>query len=67
MRLVQRALGRVVCRYGEMVTASALREALPFLSDGSAWSAFLFDVQLPDGSGLDLLAKARATYPSRRP
>jgi DNA-binding NarL/FixJ family response regulator len=61
--LVQRALGRVVCRYGEMVTASALQEALALLSDGSAWNAFLFDVQLPDGSGLDLLAKARATYP----
>jgi len=60
---VQRALRRVVCRYGEMVTASTFQEALSLVSAGSVWSAFLFDVQLPDGSGLDLLARARGTHP----
>jgi len=62
--VVQRALGRVVRRQGDVLAASTCQEAAALLADRSAWTAFLFDVQLPDGSGLELLARARASHPT---
>jgi DNA-binding NarL/FixJ family response regulator len=60
---VQRALQRVVCRHGEAVAARTFQQAAALLDDRSAWTAFFFDIQLPDGSGLDLLALARTNHP----
>ena len=36
---------------------------MALLRDGSPWTGFVFDVELPDGSGLDLLAQARQQHP----
>lgn len=60
---VQRCLARVVRRHGEFVVADKVVRALALLNDGSWWSGFVFDVGLPDGSGLDLLSRARAAHP----
>ena len=61
---VQRALQRVVRRHGDVLAAGTCQEAAALLADRSAWTAFLFDVQLPDGSGLELLARARSSHPT---
>jgi DNA-binding NarL/FixJ family response regulator len=60
---VQRCLARVVRRHGEFVAADTFQRAAYLLSDGSMWAGFFFDVELPDGSGLDLLAQARDAHP----
>lgn len=60
---VRRAIARIVRRHGESVAAATLQDAVAILRDGSVWTGFVFDVQLPDGSGLDLLAQARAAHP----
>jgi DNA-binding NarL/FixJ family response regulator len=60
---VQRSLGRIVRRHGEFVAADTFERALALLRDGSTWTGFVFDVELPDGSGLDLLAQAREQHP----
>jgi len=59
-----RALGRIVRTYGHMTLATSATDARRLLSRPSTWRAFVLDVGLPDGSGLDLLADARATFPS---
>jgi two-component system response regulator DevR len=60
---VQRCLARIVRPHGEFVAADTFQRALSLLGDGSAWTGFFFDVELPDGSGLDLLAQAREQHP----
>ena len=62
-KVVLRVTARIVRNHGECVAAAMFKDALAWLRDGSTWTGFLFDVQLPDGSGLDLLAHARATHP----
>lgn len=61
---IGRALRRVVRSYGEMSLATTASEARGLLSRPGMWSAFVLDVGLPDGSGLDLLADARETFPA---
>jgi DNA-binding NarL/FixJ family response regulator len=57
-------LARVVRSHGgEAVLARSAREADVLLDEPSKWAGFLIDVGLPDGSGLDVLARARANYP----
>jgi DNA-binding NarL/FixJ family response regulator len=60
---VLRCLARIVRRHGEFLAADTFQLAMSLLCDGSVWTGFLFDVELPDGSGLSLLARARATHP----
>jgi two-component system, NarL family, response regulator DevR len=60
---VQRCLGRVIRLHGEFVAADTFERAIVLLHDGSSWTGFVFDVQLPDGSGLDLLSRARQWHP----
>ena len=59
---IQRALARVVRRHGDLVAADSFERAVAILNDGSQWTGFVFDVQLGDGSGLDLLALARNVH-----
>jgi DNA-binding NarL/FixJ family response regulator len=60
---VQRCLGRIVRLHGEFIAADTFQRAVALLNDGSPWTGFVFDVELPDGSGLDLLAQAREQHP----
>ena len=62
-QVVQRLLARIMREHSECVGAATFKDALALLCDGSTWTGFVFDVQLSDGSGLDLLAQARATHP----
>jgi CheY-like chemotaxis protein len=61
---VRQALGRLVRSYGEAAFACTAHEARELLAAGTRWSAFIFDIGLPDGCGLDVLAEARAVYPA---
>jgi ActR/RegA family two-component response regulator len=60
---VQRCLARIVRRHGEVVAADTFERALALLSDGSTWTGFFFDIELPDGCGLALLVRAREQHP----
>jgi len=58
-------LARVVRSHGgEPVVARSVSEADELLEEARAWAGFLIDVGLPDGSGLDVLARARKHYPA---
>jgi two-component system response regulator RegA len=62
--IVRRALGRLVRCYGDPVFACTAREARALVSAvGAQWRGFVFDIGLPDGNGLELLAEARAAWP----
>jgi DNA-binding NarL/FixJ family response regulator len=62
--LVQQAMRRLLGPYGEVVLASTVREASRLLASHRRWGAFFIDVGLPDGSGIDVLARARADHPA---
>jgi DNA-binding response OmpR family regulator len=55
------ALARAIRRrgFGECVIAGTAKEADARLRDGTAFSAIVVDIGLPDGCGLDLLAAGR--------
>jgi CheY-like chemotaxis protein len=55
---------RLLRKYGLAVVAENAAQARLQLASHSGWRAFLFDLRLPDGSGLDLLAYARRTFPA---
>jgi ActR/RegA family two-component response regulator len=55
-----RCVERIVTRIGAEVTvAESAGTAMLRLADMNAWSGFIVDVGLPDGSGLDVLSRAR--------
>jgi DNA-binding NarL/FixJ family response regulator len=58
--LVRRALARLLRAHGRVVAAASVREASALVADGRPWRALFLDLRLPDGSGLDVLARARA-------
>src|SRR5205809_33599 len=47
----------------DRVVTSSLGEARAALAQGG-WDAFMVDLSLPDGSGLDLLESIRQSHPS---
>jgi DNA-binding response OmpR family regulator len=61
---VARALTRIVRFYGEVALATTAGDARRLLEQAGPWKAFVLDVGLPDGSGLDLLADVREAFPS---
>jgi CheY-like chemotaxis protein len=62
-----RILGRIAQAYGEVVLAETARQAEAAIAgSGKSWKAFILDVALADGSGLDVLARARERFPSTR-
>ena len=61
---VARALTRIVRSYGEVTLATTAGDARRLLEGAGPWRAFVLDVGLPDGSGLDLLADVRQAFPS---
>ncbi len=60
--LVVRSISRVLGRFGMVTAARSLEEALERLSDRARWAGFVFDLCLPDGSGLDLLEAVRRRH-----
>jgi DNA-binding NarL/FixJ family response regulator len=61
---IARTLARLVRAYGTPVVAGNVQEGIRALADRGDWSAFIIDVGLPDGSGLDVLAHARPAHPT---
>jgi DNA-binding NarL/FixJ family response regulator len=57
------ALRRLLAPYGEIVLAETADAAARILASPGTWSAFIVDVGLPDGSGIDVLAQARLDHP----
>ncbi len=63
--LAQRVYRRLLRKYGDVVVAEGLAAAKKELEEGGPFDAFLFDLRLGDGSGLELLAHARGSaYPT---
>jgi DNA-binding NarL/FixJ family response regulator len=60
---VGRVLARMVRPYGEAAVAGNVCAARHLLRASVAWAAFVIDIGLPDGSGLDVLVDARAIFP----
>lgn len=57
-------LARWVRAHGVAIVAGSASAATVLLAESSYWSGFLFDVGLPDGSGIDVLAAARPAHPT---
>jgi DNA-binding NarL/FixJ family response regulator len=47
-------------RLGEIIPAGTVTAGLRLLDDARPWSALFIDIMLPDGSGLDVLERARS-------
>ncbi len=61
--LVARGLVRFIGAFGDPVQIGTAREADALLADGPEWRGLFIDIGLPDGSGLDVLARARRVHP----
>jgi len=60
---VGRMLRRVLERFRPTSVVSTVRAAKKALRTGGPWTGLVVDIGLPDGSGLDLVAKARTRHP----
>ncbi len=60
--LVRRALTFVLHKYGECRVAASAMDAEQHIASGVDWDGFVIDVRLGDGSGLDVLARARRSH-----
>lgn len=59
-----RHLARLIRKHqGVAVTTRTAAEAATALESDGRWAGFLIDIGLPDGSGLDVLARARLQNP----
>jgi len=58
-----RGLARIVRQDFEPVVATSVSEASTLLAKPGSWHAFILDVMLPDGSGVDVLDLARKMHP----
>ncbi|MGD0524294.1 MAG: response regulator [Polyangiaceae bacterium] len=61
--IVTRAISHILGRFGSIATASSVAEANEQLRSGRVWSGFIIDLWLPDGSGLEVLARVRERQP----
>jgi len=58
-RLLRSEQRRTGIHLGELDVAQTVREGIETLAKRSDWRGFVIDVGLPDGNGLDVLARAR--------
>ncbi|HEY2517130.1 MAG TPA: hypothetical protein VGI39_39930 [Polyangiaceae bacterium] len=56
-------LTSLIDRYGRAAVTRSVQAACSLLEVRTAWSGFFIGVGLPDGSGLELLARLRASHP----
>jgi len=61
--VVTRSIAHVLGKFGSVTTASSVAEGLERVRSSPAWSGFVIDFWLPDGTGLDVLAHARERQP----
>lgn len=61
-----RQLARVVRPFGEAIVAGSVSGAMALLAAHVAWTGFFVDLGLPDGSGLDVVGRARTAFPGVR-
>jgi DNA-binding NarL/FixJ family response regulator len=61
-----RCLFRLLSKYGRTTCVGTVQDAMAALAAGPTWSALIVDLLLPDGSGLDILAKFRSQNPTAR-
>jgi DNA-binding NarL/FixJ family response regulator len=57
-------LTEIVRRFGEPAVVNSIAAARAALGNDVVWGAFLLDVKLADGSGIDVLREARKQYPN---
>src|SRR5262245_54770111 len=57
--VVARTLWRLLHGLGEIIPAGTVNAGLRLLEGDRPWSALFIDIMLPDGSGLDVLERAR--------
>ena len=62
-RLLGRALARMMRPYGEAAVAGTVCGARRLLAAPVAWTGFVVDIALPDGSGFEVLGDARTAFP----
>ncbi|HEX8789933.1 MAG TPA: response regulator transcription factor [Polyangiaceae bacterium] len=62
--MVARAMERVLSPFGETCLAASVSDAQRQLALRCDWTAFFIDLNLPDGSGLEVLGQVRAEYPT---
>jgi DNA-binding NarL/FixJ family response regulator len=60
--IARRALAHIIGPYGEVFVASTACAAESMLQGKWHWCAILADVGLPDGSGLEVMARARPEH-----
>lgn len=60
---VARALELILRRHSDVVVVGSAGEADVLLAGNSSWSGIFLDIRLPDGSGLDVLRRARVVHP----
>jgi DNA-binding NarL/FixJ family response regulator len=61
--VVAHAIARLARGAGEAHLAPSVAAADYLLAERHDWGAFIVDVGLPDGSGMELLVRARKAYP----
>jgi two-component system response regulator TctD len=61
--LVSRGILLLVNRFGQAHLACTVAAAGTAILGRQSWGAFVIDVGLPDGSGIDVLAQAREGHP----
>ena len=59
-----RAMRVLLAPHGRIVFAATARDAARLIGSRAEWGAFFIDLGLPDGSGLDVLARARPDHPT---
>ncbi len=60
--IVRRAMSRLIRPHGQVAVAATADEGIALVTDGRTWTALFIDVGLPDGSGIDVLARARTVH-----
>ena len=60
--LVSRGILLLANRFGQAYLAQTVADAMRALADTESWGAFVVDVALPDGSGIDVLSRARRVH-----